>query len=43
MGHRVPEIQVKKEMEEAGFELIEELDFLLPVQYYLAFKKAIFE
>ncbi len=40
MGHRVPTATVKKEMQEAGFELIEELSMLLPVQYYLAFKRA---
>lgn len=38
-GHRVPVNTVKEEMEEAGYELLEELDFLLPVQYYLAFKR----
>ncbi len=37
-GHRISAAQVKKEMREAGFELVEELDFLLPIQYYLAFK-----
>lgn len=36
--HRTPPELVKKEMEQAGFELAEELDFLLPHQFYLAFK-----
>lgn len=40
-GHRVPKENIKEEMNEAGFDLTEELDFLLPVQYYLAFKKAL--
>lgn len=39
-GHRVPTSKVKEEMKQAGFELFQELDFLLPVQYYLAFKQA---
>lgn len=38
-GHRVSPETVKEEMKEAGFEIVEELDFLLPVQYYLAFKR----
>lgn len=38
-GHRVPADKVKEEMKEAGFEFVEELDFLLPVQYYLSFKR----
>lgn len=38
-GHRVPKENIKKEMKEAGYNLIEELNFLLPVQYYLAFKR----
>lgn len=37
-GHRIPVEKVKEEMKEAGFELVEELDFLLPIQYYLTFK-----
>jgi len=37
-GHRVSAEKVKEEMKEAMFELVEELDFLLPIQYYLAFK-----
>lgn len=37
-GHRVSPAVVKQEMKEAGFQLIEELDFLLPIQYYLSFK-----
>jgi cyclopropane fatty-acyl-phospholipid synthase-like methyltransferase len=41
MGHRVPQEKVKEEMKEAGFELVEELGFLLPVQYYLAFKRVL--
>ena len=40
MGHRVPKEKIKEEMKEAGFELVNDLDFLLPVQYYLAFKRA---
>ena len=39
-GHRVPASAVKEEMRAAGFQLFQELDFLLPVQYYLAFKRA---
>jgi len=39
MGHRVPKGQIIEEMEEAGFELTQEFDFLLPVQYYLSFKR----
>ena len=38
-GHRVPAEKVKEEMREAGFELVKEFDFLLPVQYYLTFKR----
>ncbi|MFM2340231.1 MAG: hypothetical protein RLZZ360_867 [Candidatus Parcubacteria bacterium] len=41
MGHRVSPDKVKEEMKEVGFELIEELDFLLPIQYYLAFKRTV--
>jgi len=37
-GHRIPAEKVKEEMSEAGFELVEELHFLLPIQYYLTFK-----
>lgn len=37
-GHRVPKQKIIEEMKEASFELVSELDFLLPVQYYLAFK-----
>lgn len=40
MGHRVPKEEIKKEMKEAGFELVNDFDFLLPVQYYLTFKRA---
>lgn len=40
MGHRVPKEEVVKEMRQAGFELVNDYDFLLPVQYYLAFKRA---
>jgi cyclopropane fatty-acyl-phospholipid synthase-like methyltransferase len=40
MGHRVPKEKIKEEMKEAGFELVNDLDFLWPVQYYLAFKRA---
>ena len=40
-GHRVPKEQIKEEMEEAGFELSNEFDFLLPVQHYLTFKRAL--
>lgn len=39
MGHRVPKQQIKEEMKEAGFELVTDFDFLLPVQYYLSFKR----
>ncbi len=39
-GHRVPKGQIIEEMKEAGFQLTQEFDFLLPVQYYLAFKQA---
>lgn len=39
-GHRVPKEKIKEEMNEAGFALVSDLDFLLPVQYYLAFKRA---
>lgn len=38
-GHRVSPEKVKEEMKEAGFEIVEDLDFLLPVQYYLTFKR----
>lgn len=38
-GHRIPVATVKEEMQEAGFVLVQELDFLQPVQYYMAFKK----
>ncbi len=38
-GHRIPSAIVKEEMQEAGFALVHELDFLLPTQYYLAFKR----
>ncbi len=37
-GHQTPPDVVKKEMKEAGFELTQELDFLLPYQFYLAFE-----
>jgi predicted methyltransferase len=40
-GHRVSPDKVKEEMKEAGFALVEELDFLLPIQYYLAFKRTV--
>lgn len=36
-GHRVPAEKIKEEMKIAGFTLIQELDFLQPVQYYLTF------
>lgn len=39
MGHRVPKEQIINEMKDAGFELTQEFDFLLPVQYYLSFKR----
>ncbi len=39
-GHRVPKEEIKKEMKEAGFELVNDFDFLLPVQYYLVFKRS---
>ena len=32
-------LEIIEEMKEAGFELTKEFDFLLPVQYYLAFKR----
>ena len=38
-GHRIPVDTVKEEMKQAGFEFVEEQDFLLPVQYYLSFKR----
>ncbi len=38
-GHRVPKKQVIEEMKEAGFTLVREFDFLLPVQYFLIFKR----
>jgi cyclopropane fatty-acyl-phospholipid synthase-like methyltransferase len=38
-GHRVPAEKVIEEMGVVGFELVEKLDFLLPVQYYLSFKR----
>ncbi|MBP9752061.1 MAG: class I SAM-dependent methyltransferase [Candidatus Moranbacteria bacterium] len=38
-GHQTPPELVIKEMKQAGFELVEELDFLLPYQFYLTFKK----
>lgn len=37
-SHRTPPELVKKEMILAGLELVQELDFLLPYQFYLAFK-----
>jgi cyclopropane fatty-acyl-phospholipid synthase-like methyltransferase len=37
-GHRVSAEKAKEEMKEAGFEFVENFDFLLPVQYYLTFK-----
>lgn len=42
-AHRTPAELVKKEMEQAGLLLVEELDFLLPYQFYLAFKPATFK
>lgn len=39
-GHRVPKEKIMDEMKEAGFELMNDFDFLLPVQYYLAFRRA---
>lgn len=39
-GHRVSKEKIKEEMREAGFELVTDFDFLLPVQHYLAFKRA---
>ncbi len=36
-SHRTPPELVKKEMMLAGLELVQELDFLLPYQFYLAF------
>lgn len=38
-GHRVPKEKMIEEMKEAGFELANEFGFLLPVQYYLVFKR----
>lgn len=38
-GHRVSKEKIREEMRCAGFELVRELDFLLPVQYYLVFKR----
>jgi cyclopropane fatty-acyl-phospholipid synthase-like methyltransferase len=40
-GHRVSAEKVKEEMKQAGFELVNDFGFLLPVQYYLAFKKTV--
>lgn len=37
-GHRVPAEKAKEEMKLAGFDFVENLDFLLPIQYYLIFK-----
>lgn len=37
-GHRVSKEQVKEEMKSIGLELVEDLDFLLPIQYHLTFK-----
>jgi cyclopropane fatty-acyl-phospholipid synthase-like methyltransferase len=39
IGHRVPKEQIKEEMQKAGFELVNDFDFLLPVQCYLTFKR----
>lgn len=39
-GHQTPPELVIKEMKQAGFELMEELDFLSPYQFYLTFRKA---
>lgn len=39
-SHFVSAETVKKELSEAGCELVDELDFLLPQQYYLAFRVA---
>ncbi|GEM_PF-4490672 len=41
-GHQTPPDVVKKEMKEAGFELTQELDLLLPYQFYLAFEPIAF-
>jgi SAM-dependent methyltransferase len=38
---RIPLETVKKEMQQAGFKTTQELDFLLPYQFYLAFELAI--
>jgi cyclopropane fatty-acyl-phospholipid synthase-like methyltransferase len=39
-GHRVAAKKVVEEMKEAGFDLVHNFDFLLPIQYYLTFKHA---
>lgn len=39
-AHQTTPELVIKEMEEAGFELIDDLDFLLPYQFYLLFRKS---
>lgn len=39
-GHRVPKVEVEEEMKRAGFELVKEFIFLLPVQYFLIFKRS---
>ncbi|HWU24500.1 MAG TPA: class I SAM-dependent methyltransferase, partial [Candidatus Paceibacterota bacterium] len=39
-GHRVSTEMVKEEMKAAGLVFVEELNFLLPIQYYLSFKRA---
>ncbi len=39
-GHRVPKEIIKEEMKGAGFELVTDYDFLLPIQYYLTFRFA---
>jgi arsenite methyltransferase len=38
-GHRVPKTEIIKEMKEAGLELVQDFNFLLPVQHYLTFRR----
>jgi cyclopropane fatty-acyl-phospholipid synthase-like methyltransferase len=40
-GHRIPSATVKEELTNAGFTCVAELDFLLPYQYYLAFRPTV--
>lgn len=40
-GHRVAAVTVKEEMQKAGFELSREHNLLLPIQYFLEFKRKV--